>query len=107
MSNLRQRQTGPTATQEPAATPDGPSDIRPAVPSSVIAKLLFFTLALVTVPLGTYFLSVKSIFKGNSTYAGALAAIMANVVLVGYLVVAIQEDQSDRKEDEKKGNKKE
>lgn len=35
---------------------------------------------------------------GNSTYAGALAAIMANVVLVGYIFVAMAEDQSDQLE---------
>lgn len=32
---------------------------------------------------------------GNSTFAGATAAIMANVVLVGYIIVAMREDQSE------------
>ena len=107
MSTLRQRQTASATAKDAPAVPDGPSDVRPAVPASVIAKLLFFTVALVTVPLGSYFLTVKTIFKGNSTYAGALAAIMANVVLVGYLIVAIQEDQSDQKQDDKREDKKE
>lgn len=33
---------------------------------------------------------------GNSTFAGATAAIMANVVLIAYVVVAMREDQSDQ-----------
>lgn len=43
---------------------------------------------------------------GNSTFAGATAVIMANVVLVGYIVVAMREDQSEAieaAEREKKG----
>jgi hypothetical protein len=77
---------------------DRPSDIRPAVASSVIYKLLIFTLAMVTVPLGTYFLSVRTVFDGNPTFAGGLAALMANVVLIGYIVVAVRDDQAEHEE---------
>ncbi|KAI1815324.1 hypothetical protein GGS20DRAFT_339670 [Poronia punctata] len=78
------------------------SNTAPAVPMDVILKLLAFTFAMVVVPIGSYFLTVDNVFNGNATYAGGLAAILANVVLVGYVVVAMVEDQSDRLEDEKK-----
>lgn len=51
---------------------------------------------MITLPIGTYFLTVHSVFRGNSTYAGALAAIMANVVLIFYVIVAMNEDQGDQ-----------
>ncbi|KAI1394224.1 VMA21-like domain-containing protein [Hypoxylon trugodes] len=83
------------------------SNTAPAVPMDVILKLLAFTFAMVIVPIGSYFLTVNTIFKGNSTYAGGLAAIMANVVLIGYVIVAMNEDQSDQLAAKKKGGKKE
>ncbi|KAI8635394.1 hypothetical protein F5Y19DRAFT_10439 [Xylariaceae sp. FL1651] len=81
------------------------SSTTPAVPTNVIMKLLAFTLAMVVIPIGSYFMTVNTIFGGNATYAGALAAILANVVLVGYVVVAMNEDQSDQLEAEKKRRK--
>lgn len=74
------------------------SNISPAVPTSVIMKLLGFTLAMIVVPIGSYYATVDTLFKGNSTFAGALAAIMANVVLIGYIAVAMAEDQSDQQQ---------
>ncbi|KAK1834845.1 VMA21-like domain-containing protein [Podospora conica] len=75
------------------------SNTSPAVPLAVIVKLLAFTFAMIVLPIGSYFVSVDHLFKGNSTYAGALAAIVANAVLIGYIIVAMAEDQSD--DDEK------
>ncbi|KAF4122596.1 VMA21-like domain [Geosmithia morbida] len=85
---------------------DQKSNIAPAVPKDVIFKLLAFTMAMIFIPIGSYFLTVNTIFKGNASYAGGLAAILANVVLVGYIIVAMNEDQAeldkDRKKDETK-----
>lgn len=81
------------------------SNIAPAVPSSVIFKLLGFTFAMVTMPIGTYFLTLNSLYRGNSTFAGATAAIMANVVLIAYVIVAMKEDQSERLAAEQKEKK--
>ncbi|KAF2754202.1 hypothetical protein EJ05DRAFT_514214 [Pseudovirgaria hyperparasitica] len=91
-----------------ASTPSNEkSDISPAVPASVIYKLLAATLAMVILPLGTYFATVNTIFKGNATFAGATAAVMANVVLIGYIIAAVKEDESERVDADKKSKKSE
>ncbi|OAL55794.1 hypothetical protein IQ07DRAFT_583234 [Pyrenochaeta sp. DS3sAY3a] len=82
-----------------------PSNIAPAVPSSVIWKLMSFTFAMITLPIGTYFFSVHFVFKGNATWAGALAALMANVVLIAYVVMAFKDDQEEQREEAEKAKK--
>lgn len=77
---------------------------------------------MVTLPLGTYFFTVNFVFHGmtpqssevvvinpelgNSTWAGVLAAVMANIVLIAYVVMAFKEDEAERKEEEEKEKKK-
>jgi hypothetical protein len=72
---------------------------------------------MIVIPIGSYYATVDAIFKGseplrrlsvfrtgsltnltgNSTYAGGLAAILANVVLIAYVIVAMMEDQGEQK----------
>ena len=37
-------------------------------------------------------------FAGNAAYAGGFAAFVANVVLIGYIVVAFMDDKEEQKE---------
>lgn len=45
--------------------PEERSDIAPAVPKDVIYKLLFFTLAMISIPIGSYFVTVNTVFRGE------------------------------------------
>lgn len=54
-----------------------------------------FSVAMFAAPLTAYYLSRERLFDGNPTYAGGLAAFVANVVLVGYVIAAFLEDQGD------------
>ncbi|KAG2225152.1 hypothetical protein INT45_009481 [Circinella minor] len=72
-----------------------------AVGFSVIIKLIFFTLAMFILPIGTYYYTVNGIFEGNGTYAAGAAAGMANLVAVGYILAAVLEDKNNDKKDKK------
>lgn len=86
--------------------------------SKALAKLAGFTLAMVILPLSTYFLSLEHVFgrrsliryrdafssltlpfsypncpAKNTTYAAISAAVVANVILVGFIIVALAEDR--------------
>lgn len=104
MSTLQQRRpqqdaTSPSSPSEKILQPNiGPSDTTPSVSSSVIRTLLAFTAAMVVFPIGSYFVAVNTIFRGNATFAGGFAALIANVVLVGYVIVAWRDDLADQTE---------
>ncbi|KAK4521861.1 uncharacterized protein ATC70_004399 [Mucor velutinosus] len=70
--------------------------------SGVLVKLMVFTAALFAIPIVTFFTTLHSLFDGNATYAGGAAAVMANVIVGLYIVVAMLEKPRDSVTDEKK-----
>lgn len=96
MSTLQQRRPEKPQQQEILQPHLGPSDTTPVVSSNVIKTLLGFTAAMALLPIGSYFFTLKYVFSGNSTFAGGFAALMANVVLFGYVAVAWMDDQEDQ-----------
>ncbi|EGW32786.1 uncharacterized protein SPAPADRAFT_60134 [Spathaspora passalidarum NRRL Y-27907] len=73
----------------------------PDIPKSVIQKLVFFTGAMIILPVFTFFVC-QYLFNHNSIISGGIAALIANVVLIGYVVVAFTEDTSKLEEESKK-----
>ncbi|KAJ8107059.1 hypothetical protein OPT61_g9123 [Boeremia exigua] len=88
-----------------AAAPAPAVPTMPDFSSGVVMKLMGFTFAMVTLPIGTYFFTNAYVFKGNATYAGGLAALMANVVLIGYVIMAFMDDQAEQAEDAEREKK--
>ncbi|KAI9199201.1 uncharacterized protein BJ171DRAFT_601986 [Polychytrium aggregatum] len=63
------------------------------IPTFVVAKLLFFTVLMFSLPLATFFYGRDALFDGNATYSAIAAAIMANIVLFAFVLAAFAEDQ--------------
>ncbi|KAG7097077.1 hypothetical protein E1B28_004463 [Marasmius oreades] len=77
-----------------------------AAPRGTLVKLIIFSVCLGVAPLTSYFVSLKYIWSGNSTFAAITAVAAANIVLVTYIVLSLLEDRSrPHKEPETKKNR--
>ncbi|CAO3673501.1 unnamed protein product [Umbelopsis ramanniana] len=68
------------------------------VETLVMIKLALFTTAMFAAPILTYYQTVDRIFDGNATYAAGSAAVVANIVLFSYIIVAALEDPVSEEE---------
>ncbi|KDQ21076.1 hypothetical protein BOTBODRAFT_27077 [Botryobasidium botryosum FD-172 SS1] len=64
---------------------------------SILTKLLTFSIALAIAPIGSYFISIWYIFKGNSVYAALIAIVASNLVLAAFIFASVLEDNDARK----------
>ncbi|KZO98000.1 hypothetical protein CALVIDRAFT_597006 [Calocera viscosa TUFC12733] len=65
------------------------------VAGGVLAKLAFFSVMLALGPIGTFY-GVKWYVTEDTNLAAIAAIVVANIILVGYILVAINEDKQDQ-----------
>ncbi|KOS16490.1 vacuolar atpase assembly integral membrane protein vma21 [Malassezia pachydermatis] len=73
----------------------------------VYFKLAFFSVSLFVAPIAAYYYSKDRWFGGDAVYSGGLAALVANVVLFGYIVTACLEDDGSKAEAKRQEKKSE
>lgn len=56
-------------------------------------------------PLSAFFLA-QAAFEGNAIWSGGIAALVANIVLICYIVVAFTEDTGEKKTEKAEQSKK-
>lgn len=59
-------------------------------------KLAVFSVALFVAPIASYYYAKDRLLGGNAVFAGGLAAIVANLVLAGYILAAFLEDDGSK-----------
>ncbi|PWN42629.1 hypothetical protein IE81DRAFT_275751, partial [Ceraceosorus guamensis] len=72
-----------------------PSNVAPRGKDPAIGvyyKLALFSFFIFAAPLTAYYVSITHLSKDNTTFAGGIAALVVNIVLVAYIVVAFLED---------------
>ncbi|KIR25984.1 hypothetical protein I309_05199 [Cryptococcus deuterogattii LA55] len=67
-----------------------------SVQPAVLYKLILFVLLMAVVPIATYFGTLNYLWQGSTTWAAISAIAAANLILVGYVVVAFREDAASR-----------
>ncbi|GAA5989674.1 hypothetical protein JCM10908_000583 [Rhodotorula pacifica] len=86
------------------ASPEGHADL-----SGVVIKLAIFTVAMVLMPIGTYYLTRDYLFAPTTslTYPAICAVTVANLVLVGFIWIAFREDMADSARDDQQRKQRE
>ncbi|OLL21847.1 Vacuolar ATPase assembly integral membrane protein vma-21 [Neolecta irregularis DAH-3] len=89
-----------SANMKPAGTRELPRD--------VFHKLLFFSLAIIAVPLFIYYMCLKHIFPGpsGSTYSAIAAVVSVNAVVGCFIWIAMLEDTTSQELQKEKDTKK-